>query len=111
MDLRGWRHAVGVALLSMVAACSASSDEDNSEAALDARIDAFFSDASRLDLGDLVRVSAGYASDSLNDELSGDNFGVGQQRHMVEPTKKRMIELGDASIVRIHCAQQYEVVG
>jgi hypothetical protein len=76
LDPHRWVHAFGVALVSMVAACSASSHEDTTEDALDARIDAFFSDASRLDLGDLVRVSAGYASDSLNDELSGDNFGV-----------------------------------
>jgi len=58
-------------------ACSAPSDEDSeSEAAAVSKLEAYWADAKKLDLGDLTRVTVGFATDALNDQLSTPNFGA-----------------------------------
>ncbi len=68
-----------LALLSIAttAACAVEGDEepDSSEAAV-TELKAYWADAKRLDLGDLTRVTVGFATDNLNDQLASSNFGV-----------------------------------
>ena len=65
-----YRHIAALSLLSL-AACAAESDveTDASEADISS-VKAYFSDAKKLDLSDLTRVSVGFATDSLNDSLT-----------------------------------------
>src|ERR1043165_585121 len=68
---------VALFLLSGAAACSAPSDDeaDSDEAAV-TELKAYWADAKRLDLGDLTRLTVGFATDQLNDQLSAPNFGA-----------------------------------
>lgn len=67
---------VSIVILSGVA-CAAPSDEDT-ESSGDAvtELKAYWADAKRLDLGDLTRVVAGYATTELNDQLTGGTVGA-----------------------------------
>ncbi|MBX3228058.1 MAG: hypothetical protein KIT84_27465 [Labilithrix sp.] len=65
-----YRHLAALSLLSL-AACAAETDEDVASAEGEiGSVKSYFSDAKRLDLGDLTRVSVGFATDGLNDALS-----------------------------------------
>ncbi len=65
----------GVMALSAVA-CAAPSDEaEDSEQAISS-LRAYFADAKKLDLGDLTRVSVGFATDQLNDALGGNGVSA-----------------------------------
>lgn len=67
-----YRHLAALSLLSL-AACAAESDASTEENTQDiSSIKAYFSDAKKLDLGDLTRVSVGFATDGLNDALYKD---------------------------------------
>jgi hypothetical protein len=68
---------VALFILSAAAACSAPSDEEaESDEAAVSELKAYWADAKRLDLGDLTRLSVGFATDQLNDQLSAPNFGA-----------------------------------
>ncbi len=64
-------------LFCALAACTAPGDED-AESTEDAvsELQAYWADAKRLNLGDLTRVTVGYATDGLNDQLSSANFAA-----------------------------------
>ena len=68
-----------LALLSIAttAACAAETDDEqeSSEAAV-TELKAYWADAKRLDLGDLTRVTVGFATDALNDQLASPSFGA-----------------------------------
>jgi hypothetical protein len=63
--------AVGLLLLVAIPACAAPTDEDAdaSEASV-TELEAYWADAKKLDLSDLTRVAAGFATDQLNDQLA-----------------------------------------
>lgn len=65
-----YRHLAALSLLSL-AACAAESDAQTEASEADiSSVKAYFSDAKKLDLSDLTRVSVGFATDGLNDALT-----------------------------------------
>ncbi len=77
MSTRPTLGVLSLLLLASAAACSAPSDEDAdaNEAAV-TELKAYWADAKRLDLGDLTRVSVGYATTQLNDQLAAPGFSA-----------------------------------
>ncbi len=73
---------VGLLSLSAVACTAASDESDSSEQAV-SQLQVLFSDARRLDLSDLTRVSVGFASDQLNDALAGNGVSARVERPTV----------------------------
>lgn len=68
---------VAVSTLALLAACAAPADEEPGSSADEIRaLDAYWADAKKLDLGDLTRLSAGFATDALNDQLTGGRVGA-----------------------------------
>ncbi len=65
----------GVMALSAVA-CAAPTDEEAGESDAAVSLDTYWADAKALRLDDLTRLSVGFATDSLNDQLTGGNVGA-----------------------------------
>jgi hypothetical protein len=63
-------------LLAAVACTAPSDEEQGSDEAAVTKLDAYWADAKRLDLGDLTRVTVGFATEGLNDQLSTPSFGA-----------------------------------
>src|SRR5689334_8397022 len=64
-------------LFCALAACSAPGDEEaESDEAAVSELQAYWADAKRLDLGDLTRVTVGYATEGLNDALATPNLAA-----------------------------------
>lgn len=71
------RLSILAALALLPAACAAPSDEAEGTSADEVRaLQTYWADAKRLDLADLTRLSAGFATDALNDHLSLGRNGV-----------------------------------
>jgi len=71
-------HFLTVLALAAVG-CATESSDDNSDSTVSdvSALKSYWSDAKRLDLGDLSRISAGFATEALNDQLGGNATGVG----------------------------------
>ena len=64
----------GILILTATAACTAESDEQESNEAAVTELKSYWADAKKLDLGDLTRVTVGYATDGLNGQLASPNL-------------------------------------
>lgn len=63
--------------MSGLAACAAQGDEDTEGAGAEvSSLESYWADAKKLDLGDLTRLSVGFATDGINDVLSSGRNGV-----------------------------------
>ncbi|MBL8608447.1 MAG: hypothetical protein JNL38_14070 [Myxococcales bacterium] len=67
---------LGLLLLTATAACTAESDEQDHDEAAVTELKSYWADAKKLDLGDLTRLSVGYATDGLNSQLATPNFAA-----------------------------------
>ena len=75
--MKAYSSLVTLLLLSSAVACSAPADEEaESDEAAVTELKAYWADAKRLDLGDLTRLSVGFATNQLNDQLSAPSFGA-----------------------------------
>lgn len=66
---------VSIVVLAGVACAAPEEERDSSETAV-TELKAYWADAKKLDLGDLSRVAVGLATDALNDQITGPNFGA-----------------------------------
>ncbi|AKU95490.1 hypothetical protein AKJ09_02154 [Labilithrix luteola] len=66
---------VSIVVLAGVA-CAAPEEEGDSSQAAVTELKAYWADAKKLDLGDLSRVAVGFATDELNNQISGPNIGA-----------------------------------
>lgn len=67
-----------LSVASVAAGCASESEDDFDDAESDvSAIKSYWADAKRLDLGDLSRVTAGFATDGLNNAIAGNATGVG----------------------------------
>lgn len=77
MSARPTLGVLALLLLSGAAACTAETyDDTEADEAAVSELKAYWADAKRLDLGDLTRVTVGFATEQLNDQLASPNLGA-----------------------------------